>query len=76
MYILYGRKKVHFWLNIHVYSTRILENIHVYLNKGLRYVADDQDCGQIAVGILIVGPLGFYCSFPAKIWAVRILLLK
>jgi hypothetical protein len=33
-----GAKKVHFWLNIHVHSSRILENIHVFLSKGLRYI--------------------------------------
>ena len=37
MYILYGRRKVHFRLNTHVHSSRILENIHVFLSKGLRY---------------------------------------
>jgi hypothetical protein len=30
MNILYGRKKVHFWLNIRVHSLKILENIHVF----------------------------------------------
>ena len=40
------------------------------------YLADDQDCGKIPAGILIVGPLGFYHNFSAKILAVRIILIK
>jgi hypothetical protein len=59
-----------------------LFNFSVYRKLSFRvscvtdYLADDQDCGKIPVGILIVGPLRFYHNFPAKIWAVRILLLK